>query len=526
MSRSAPGRAGSKWLLGLVVTAAAAGAGVLLALDHPPAAADPGIDQVAAAQLPGAEAGTEQVHAVCGACHAYPPADTFPRRAWRKELRQAYDFFRESNLRLPLPSLESVVRYYETRAPEELSVRPPAPLGQLSKTFTRRECPLPDQGATPGVTNLALGHLFDRRKLDLIVCDMHGGQVLALKPYEDPPTWHVLGQAYCPCHAEVVDLDGDGIADVLVADLGNLDASNAQLGRVLWLRGAADGSFTPHVLLDQVGRVADVQAADFRGCGKKDLVVAVFGWRTTGSIYYLENQTTDWSQPKFAARVLDARHGAIHVPVADLDGDGRPDFVALFSQEFETVEAFLNEGGGKFRKETIYTAPHPAYGSSGIQLADLNGDGKLDVLYTNGDGMDPPYLLKPYHSVQWLENGGKFPFRHHPLIKMPGAMRAVAADVTGAGRLDILAVSYVPPPTLGGWKGPPLDSVMLLEQTSPGHFAPHALEVGACDHYTCVAGDWNGDGKVRLATGSFALRPTSPVRSGVVLWEKTKTQGK
>src|SRR5690349_7173358 len=33
-------------------------------------------------------------------------------------------------------------------------------------------------------------------------------------------------------------------------------------------------------------------------------------------------------------------------------------------------------------KETIWTAPHSAYGSSGIQLVDLNGDGKLDVLST------------------------------------------------------------------------------------------------------------------------------------------------
>ena len=60
-----------------------------------------------------------------------------------------------------------------------------------------------------------------------------------------------------------------------------------------------------------------------------------------------------------SAHVVDERHGAIHVPVCDLNGDGRPDFVALISQEHETVVAFLNEGGGRFRKETLYTAPHP-----------------------------------------------------------------------------------------------------------------------------------------------------------------------
>ena len=63
------------------------------------------------------------------------------------------------------------------------------------------------------------------------------------------------------------------------------------------------------------------------------------------------------------------------MPVGDLNKDGRPDFVALISQEHETVVAFLNEGNGRFRKETIYTAPHPAFGSSGIQLIDLDGQG-------------------------------------------------------------------------------------------------------------------------------------------------------
>src|SRR5205807_3983394 len=134
-----------------------------------------------------------------------------------------------------------------------------------------------------------------------------------------------------------------------------------------------------HTLLDGVGRVADVQAADFRGTGKPDLVVAVFGWHTTCEILFLENQTSDWAKPKFVPKMLDPRHGGIHVPVLDLNHVGKPDFIALISQEHETIVAFLNEGNGNFRKETIYTGPHPAYGSSGIQLAAMNGDGHLDV---------------------------------------------------------------------------------------------------------------------------------------------------
>src|SRR5262249_45312294 len=284
-------------------------------------------------------------------------------------------------------------------------------------------------------------------------------------------------------------LDGDGVKDILVANLGSPEPTDQRTGSVVWLRGGRDGRFTPVTLLEGVGRVADVQAADFRGVGKLDLGVAAFGWRETGEGIYLDNHTTDWSRPVFVPRVLDDRHGAIHVPVGDLNGDGRPDFVALISQEHEAIVAFLNEGGGRFRKETIYTGPHPAYGSTGIQLVDLNGDGKLDVLYTNGDSIDKPHVLKPYHGVQWLENRGRFPFTPHGLAPLYGAHRAVAADFRGCGKLDIVAVSFLPANAFPQRSPRGLDAVIYLEQTEPGRFVRHALETASCDHVTCAAGD-------------------------------------
>src|SRR5262249_19110149 len=156
---------------------------------------------------------------------------------------------------------------------------------------------------------------------------------MLLRPYEASPSWKVLARVPNPAHTEVLDLDGDGVLDVLVADLGSFPPTDRRCGSVVWLRGLPDGSFEPVTLLQQVGRVADVQAADFRGVGKLDLVVASFGWQSAGELIFLENRTTDWKKPEFVPRVLDSRHGAIHVPVADLNGDGRPDFVALFGQE-------------------------------------------------------------------------------------------------------------------------------------------------------------------------------------------------
>jgi hypothetical protein len=256
--------------------------------------------------------------------------------------------------------------------------------------------------------------------------------------------------------------------------------------------------------------------ADFSGTGKLDLVVASFGWQSAGELVLLENKTTDWNRPRFVTRVLDPRHGAIHVPVADLNGDGKPDFVALFAQEHEQIVGFINQGGGKFRKETVYAGPHPGYGSSGIELVDLNRDGRLDILYTNGDVLDSPYLFKPFHSVQWLENLGQGKFKHHAVAPMFGVHRAVAGDLFGTGHLAIAAVSFLPADYFKdrAARNPP--AIVLFEQTAPGKFDPHVLAETECDHVTCVVGDLYGTGRLDLVVGHF-VSPT--VNHPVTVWK-------
>jgi hypothetical protein len=453
------------------------------------------------------------VHQFCGAaCHAYPPPDTFPRRYWRQEVQRGYQFFEQSRLALEPPPAESVIRYYEERAPEELAVPTwKAASRPLGVRFERLEYAGPPAPERFHVSHVNLVRLGDGRRLDVLACDMRNGLVMLLKPDGPSPAWKVLARLVHPAHAEVIDLDGDGLLDILVADLGSFTPTDRRCGRVVWLRGRPDGSFTPVTLLEGVGRVADVRAADFRGAGKLDLVVAVFGWQSTGEILCLENQTTDWNKPRFLPRVLDGRHGTIHVPVADINGDGRPDFVALISQEHEAVVAFLNEGKGSFRRQTLYRAPHPAWGSSGIELVDLDGDGKLDVLYTNGDILDEPYLFKPYHGIRWLRNRGGLEFEHRPLTPMYGAHRAVAADLFGGGRPAVVATSFLPADRFPGRRERKADALVVLEQVGPGVFERHALAVGDCDHVSCAAGDLYGSGRQDIVVGNFGSAAEGPV---------------
>ena len=456
----------------------------------------------------------QRIQQFCGAtCHAYPPPDTFPREHWRMEVERAYGFFERSGLAITPPRMADVIRYYQERAPEQL---PP-----LSVTYAREPLPIRwERLLIPRVeggramishvqaVKLPRGPSTPEQRAaaptELLVCDMQGGRILLYRPSEPQSPWQLLATVRNPARATVIDLDGDQILDLLVADLGSFPPTDHRCGRVVWLRGQADGTFQPYTLLENVGRVADVRAAPFRQSDRLDLIVAVFGLHEVGEVLLLENHTSDWSQPRFVPRQLDRRTGAIHVPIADLDGDGRPDFVTVFAQEHETIVAFLNEGNGQFRKKTLYSAPHPGWGSSGIELVDLNGDGRLDILYTNGDILDEPYLWKPYHGLGWLENLGDLRFRYHRIANMYGVHHAVAGPICGGPLPDILAVSFLPADKFRDRQQKQADAVVLFRQTAPGQFERHVLLQSDCDAVSCCLADLTGQGHLDLIVGNYS----------------------
>ena len=467
-----------------------------------------------------------EVQVFCSRCHALPEASEAPREDWRREIQQAFHFHKNSPAKNdPAPDFEVVVAYFERKAIPYADFTAP-PLGDSDPgrvRFSKIEVRIADAPHAPAISGLTwIGPQQDRPGA-LFACDMRSGGLYAVSPSGDcevvlAPKSETLAN---PSHIEPCDLDGDGLRDLVVADLGKIYPADHQEGRVVWFRSnSAAGGYEPIEIGGALARVADVEPGDFDADGDQDLVVAEFGLHERGRILLLSNQGNEAGKTSFALREVDPRHGAIHVPVTDLNGDGKLDFITLISQEHEVVEAFLNRGDGTFEKQRIYTAPNPSWASSGIQLVDMDADGDLDVLNSNGDGFDR-YYLKPYHAVRWLENQGEFPWAEHHLGNVPGCQRALAGDLDGDGDVDVVAVALLENDLLARFGKQHFDAVCWFEQTAPGKFQRHTLELGECRHAALALADFDGDGDLDFATGNFVFdeAPGQEPLPCLTIWE-------
>ncbi len=472
------------------------------------------------------EAFRPQAVAMCGACHNTPDPAAFPKDAWAKEVQQGYDFYFQSDRRdIPPPPQEEMVAWFRTQAPAVLKIETPANTpSPVRFRVEKTSWPTPHPKERINVSHV----LF--RKTDssshALLCDMSTSEIRRMEFSNKSLTTSLIATSSHPAHIVPTDLNGDGQEDFLIADLGSFKPEDHDLGRVTWLRMDSSGQPQLVPLLTQVGRVADVRPADFDGDGDLDLVVAVFGWRKAGKLLLLRQTKVVDGLPQFETETLDKRHGAIHVPVKDLDGDGDLDFVVLFAQEHEEVDAFLNRGDGTFERQVIQLAGDPAYGSSGIELVDLDTDGDTDVLYSNGDSLDSLYV-KPQHSIQWLENKGDFPFQRHHIGYVPGVTRAVAGDIDGDGDLDLAATAWLPNGVHADGTSQPstFDALLWFEQTAPQQFTRHSLATMKELGFVALdLGDLDEDGDLDVIAGGYA-DDGLPFSQVSVFWNDGATGG-
>jgi hypothetical protein len=165
------------------------------------------------------------------------------------------------------------------------------------------------------------------------------------------------------------------------------------------------------------------------------------------------------------------------VAVADLNGDGKLD-MATADTLGSTVSVFLGNGDGTFQNaRAVFPGPFP----SSVAVGDFNGDGKLDLAV----GV---FNLARSGIVAILLGNGDGSFRSPVLYATPAEPQSVAvADLRGNGKLDVVAANG--------------DGIDILLGNGDGTFQPGGVSVGPGTDFVTV-GDFNGDGKPDLAVSS------------------------
>ena len=187
----------------------------------------------------------------------------------------------------------------------------------------------------------------------------------------------------------LADVNGDGKPDMLVAN-ECASSSNCNDGVVGVLLGNGDGTFQAAVSYDSGGRDAlSIAVADVNGDGKPDLLVANLCVSNSNCSNGTVGVLLGNGDGTFQAAVSYGSGGATanFIEVADVNGDGKPDLlvanlcVSSSNCPDGEVGVLLGNGDGTFQAAVSYGSG--GYGAYSIAVADVNGDGKLDLLVAN-----------------------------------------------------------------------------------------------------------------------------------------------
>jgi hypothetical protein len=270
-----------------------------------------------------------------------------------------------------------------------------------------------------------------------------------------------------PSGTAIADLDGDGDADVVVAE--------SPVVRLFFNEGAARfverGGF--------VCSAAWLQPGDFDGDGEVDLALHMFGDLVTlarnrgGGLFDLTEERLSAGE----------RFDAV-VEVTDMDADGRADIIAGIAleepqQQFIEGVVLWNGGGGRFEEETAIADRVQVLASG-----DFDGDGLRDLAAWEDTSISTIVQVGPrvFQAISSL------PVECHAIA----SDRIVVADLDGDGDLDLAPEGCEP--------------LSALMNDGTGTFAIEVLGQKWETHassWSVAAGDMDGDGSIDLVTGAY-----------------------
>ena len=394
------------------------------------------------------------------------------------------------------------------------SPAPPITRAEIDLERYSREAIGKESESVPWIAHVKAFDLNQDGLMDAIGCEAKHDEVVWLRQGENGQFTEIVlaSDMQAPVHAEIYDLDDDGDFDVLVSCMNIVFPNNDKIGALIALENDGNENFTKRVLLEGVERVNDARAHDMDSDGDLDLVVGQFGY-DQGEVRWMKN-LGHW---QYESQSLLHLSGLINVCVEDFNNDGHPDIAAQFSQQWEEIHLFENDGKGDFTSKIIWGSTNHDFASSGMTAADLNQDGLPDLVFANGDGFGPTLKPgpRPWHGVQWLENTGDGKFNYRRIGDLAGAYSPVVKDVDRDGDQDVLSVS-----AFNDWENPESDSLVWFRNDGDQGFTKVTLAHEPIQLLAIDFADFDGDGVGEIISGCFPSAPPFQRISRFTIWKE------
>ena len=241
-----------------------------------------------------------------------------------------------------------------------------------------------------------------------------------------------------------VDSNFGGASNVYTADIdrdGDLDVVGAgayEDSIAWWENVSGNGStWTKHIIVSGFDGPSGVYAADVDGDGDMDVLGAsnAAGLAADGISWWrnLDRHGTSWTEQSVDESFIEA----VKVCAADVDGDGDIDILgtATVADKINWWENSDPNGNGSSWEVHTVEANLDAYG---LQAAEIDGDGNIDILVTDGGGDE----------IAWWENSdpngnGLLWDKHTVRDSYNGPRSAFAVDLDQDGDLDIVGSAYL-----------------------------------------------------------------------------------